>query len=33
MIGLFFVGTGVTLIIGLIAWYIVNRFVVGKNED
>jgi hypothetical protein len=33
MIGLFFVGTGVTLIIGLIAWYIVNKFVIGKNED
>ena len=33
MIGLFFLGTVATLIIGLIAWYIVNRFVVGKNED
>jgi len=33
MIGLFFVGMGATLIIALIAWYIVNRFVIGKNED
>ena len=33
MIGLFFLGTGATLIIGLIAWYIVNRFVIGKDED
>jgi hypothetical protein len=30
MIGLFFVGMGATLIIGLIAWYIVNKFVVNK---
>ena len=33
MIGLFFLGTGATLIIGLIAWYIVNRFVIGKDEN
>jgi len=33
MIGLFFLGIGATLIIGLIAWYIVNRYVIGKNED
>jgi len=30
MIGLFFVGFAITLIIGLIAWYVVNRFVVKK---
>ena len=33
MIGLFFIGTGATLIIALIAWYIVNRFVIGKDEN
>jgi len=33
MIGLFFLGIGATLIIGLIAWYIVNRYVIGKNEN
>ena len=32
MIGLFFVGMGATLIIGLIAWYIINKFVI-KNEN
>ena len=33
MIGLFFIGTGATLIIALIGWFIVNRFVIGKDED
>jgi len=33
MIGLFFIGVGMTLIIGVIAWYVVNRFVIGKDED
>jgi len=32
MIGLFFVGCAATLIIGLIAWYVVNKFVI-KNEN
>ena len=30
MIGLFFVGIIVTFTIGLIAWYIVNKFVIKK---
>ena len=30
MIGLFFVGMGATLIIGLISWYVINKFVVKK---
>jgi len=30
MIGLFFVGILVTFTIGLIAWYIVNKFVIKK---
>jgi len=33
MIGLFFVSVAAILIIGLIAWYIVNKFVIGKNEN
>ena len=32
MIGLFFIGMGATLIGGLIAWYIINKFVVDKDE-
>jgi len=33
MIGLFFIGMGATMIGGLIAWYIINKFVIGKDED
>ena len=33
MIGLFFVGMGVTLIGALIAWFIINKFVIAKDED
>jgi len=32
MIGLFFVSCIAILIIGLIAWYVVNKFVI-KNEN
>ena len=32
MIGLFFIGMGATLVGGLIAWYIINKFVVDKDE-
>jgi len=32
MIGLFFVSCAGILIIGLIAWYVVNKFVI-KNEN
>jgi len=32
MIGLFFVSVAAILIIGLIAWYVVNKFVI-KNEN
>jgi len=33
MIGLFFFGMGATLVGGLIAWYIINNYVVNKDED
>tara|TARA_R100001129_G_scaffold67765_1_gene46143 strand:- start:73 stop:174 length:102 start_codon:yes stop_codon:yes gene_type:complete len=32
MIGLFFVGMGVTLIGALIVWYVINNYVI-KNEE
>tara|TARA_R100001443_G_scaffold27055_1_gene40344 strand:- start:412 stop:513 length:102 start_codon:yes stop_codon:yes gene_type:complete len=32
MIGLFFVGMGVTLIGALIVWYVINNYVM-KNEE
>ena len=33
MIGLFFLGMGATLVGGLIAWYIINNYVINKDED
>ena len=33
MIGLFFLGMGATLVGGLIAWYIINNYVIDKDED
>ena len=33
MIGLFFFGMGATLVGGLIAWYIINNYVIDKDED
>ena len=33
MIGLFFVGMGATLIGALIVWYVINKFVIDKDED
>ena len=33
MIGLFFPGMGATLVGGLIAWFIINKFVIAKDED
>jgi len=33
MIGLFFLGMGAILVGGLIAWYIINNYVVNKDED
>jgi len=33
MIGLFFVGMGATLIGGLIAWYIINNYVIKKDKN
>ena len=33
MIGLFFIGMGATLVGGLIAWYIINNYVINKDED
>jgi len=33
VIGLFFLGMGATLVGGLIAWYIINNYVINKDED
>ena len=33
MIGLFFVGMGVLIVGGLIAWYIINNYVIKKDEN
>tara|TARA_B100000674_G_C37254732_1_gene651782 strand:- start:12 stop:113 length:102 start_codon:yes stop_codon:yes gene_type:complete len=33
MIGLFFIGMGATLIGALIVWYVINKFVIDKDED
>tara|TARA_Y100000114_G_C11591908_1_gene246179 strand:- start:94 stop:195 length:102 start_codon:yes stop_codon:yes gene_type:complete len=33
MIGLFFVGMGVTLIGALIAWFIINNYVINKDDE
>jgi len=33
MIGLFFIGMGAILVGGLITWYIINKFVIDKDED